>query len=243
MGHSIEKYRLLEVIHKVYMLNGLDVLATQKDLEKILGRSIDLEYLKRVVERFRARNRTTADAAANIMVECLIAAHESKMAHHYNTLRAVAGRERALKSICCNMPVTTTMVNGKKRYYCDKCYHETKTIDVLQKDEIEQKNNALREIREDLKATVENLVKIRDGARLPSLYDIPPQPMQFNFFQGGKIPKFTKEELLAFEQAKNLAPQDREKLVKKVEAQLVDYKLKELEEEGIIPPEDKDEQR
>ena len=62
------------------MLNGLDVLATQKDLEKILGRSIDLEYLKRVVERFRARNRTTADAAANIMVECLIAAHESKMA-------------------------------------------------------------------------------------------------------------------------------------------------------------------
>jgi len=238
MGHSIEKYKLLEVIHKRYLLNGFDILATQKDLEKILGRSVDLEYLKRVAERYRARNRTTADAAANIMVECLMAAHESKMAHHYDTLKAVAGRERALRSICCNMPVTIKEGDAGIIYWCDKCHRKTKTIDVLQKDEIEQKNIALREIREDLKATIESLVKIRDGGRLPAFHDLPAQPMQFNFFQEGKAPKFTKEELAAFDQAKNLPPQDREKLVKKIESKLLDDKLKELEEEGIIPPED-----
>ena len=244
------EFKMLAVVERLYTLNRFDVLKTHEDMEEMFAREIDLAWLRGVTKRMRLKMRRdyTPENALLLMVQDLMQLHSFKMEHYYATVRAVMNRERQLLSICHKAPVTVQdNEDDTTQYFCDKCLKETKTLDVLSENELRMKHEALKEIREDMAATVKCVLDIRDGGKLPEWLKGVQQNNQFNF--GVRQPEFqikesdfSKEELLAFKAMENMAPQDREKIVKKVQSQLVKAQLKELEESGMIPPEEETKQ-
>lgn len=241
MGHSIQEYKFIESLTKIIILNRFDVCAAHEDAERYFNREIGINYVKNAIDKMKRRgNRKTAEASADSMAALLIQTHESLMAHQYHMLHVLHNKEVSLVSTCCHMPVLKETRHEVSKYYCMKCHIGTRPIEIINETVIEMKRGLLKDIREDMESITKLILDIRDGKTYRGLSDFPPPNQnlqQVNVYRD-KESVLTADERKALEMAKYLPPQDREKIIKKIENIILDEKLKELEEEGILPPED-----
>ncbi len=140
--------------------------------------------------------------------------------------------------MCCRMPLKKVEVDGGERHYCLKCNHETPPLEIINETTIAIKLKVLKDISENDKALAQLILDLRDGKTCRGLSDFPPPSPSVNSLPPIDPRRFSKEEMLGFKTMEFMSPQDREKVVKKVEWLLVQHKLKELEDRGILPPEE-----
>lgn len=226
MGHSIEQYEFLEKVRKIILLNRFDVNAVIEDTKKLLGREVDDKYIKGIIGRLKRRgNREAIEKAGGGIATYLFEGHESRMIQYHDTLRVIRGKEISIVSFCCGMPIKKDGLPGSEQLYCLKCKSKTEALEVVNEAVIDIKRNLLKDIRDDVKETIQAYLSIRDGKTYRGLSDFEPpktsdeQPIKY------KQVELTQESQQIVEVMKAMLPHQREVVLNMIQAKLVDEKL------------------
>jgi hypothetical protein len=251
---NIEKYSWDSRIKELYYKHNGEFRYIVEDLAKEMGRDIDTKHVYYVVERIRKGVSLEAlYEALAVMVPNIIQGRRSRVGHLYKLLRSFENKEQMVMSACCKEQVSVVEGVTETSYYCKKCKKKTKPVVMTQEQNVEIIRNVIKDLQAQDDSIIKNLTDMRGDKKEQERSQLQQQQLNLHLYGvvGGskgrrghkghkKDVELTKTNRQVVEDMRNMLPQDREKLLKTIEAQLVDEKLKEL---GFVDEEGKEEEK
>lgn len=231
---NIEKQLLYERVEALYHKHNHDFDLMRQDLSFEKGRDIPIYYLYNVWRRIEAKTAIEVgygSQASEFMVKNAIAGHRARCQYLYEMLRRYNSTDRILVSMCHEYPVTEVGRGRNKQYFCAKCNTRTKPFLQTQKQEVDIQLAIIKRIEEDFNNTL-RAVSEAAKTRVESGHPMNQEVSLHLHGVGGRGGEkrrskvvLTKENQKLVEDMRYMLPQDREKILKNIQAQLVDDEL------------------
>ena len=221
MSKEIEKFRSEEVIRIAFLKHRGDVLKIAAETGH------DLTYVKKITSKIKKRQQRDVDRlVANDIARAILCGAEQREHIYLTYLNSLEGKETALVSQCCNVPV--------KKYPYDDIYNCTKCLKTCGTKVIEKREiyglvlKFAAELRKESKFLMDFAIKMGFTDKIePPVTKI----TQYNVALPGSVLTDDKD-VKILRSLELLSGPERQQLRRKLTQEIVDAKFEEKNESG-----------
>lgn len=227
MSNNIVKYRLEEKIRFLLLRHPKNLDRVCKEASEYAGRDVPVSVVTKVLEKFRkSQGKDVRLWVACNLAQQIIQGSQERLAKLEAMYQQWDGKEEALESVCCCAPVTKhEPADGSPPYYrCVKCNVVCGTAVVRALNLENLKLRLIKDMRQESAHMIKFAKEMGFVATTPEEPVNPPTSQNYIFVNNSDKPKKISSDMIIdaemAQEAKDLPPMEREKLLRDLDSML-----------------------
>ena len=239
MSNSIVKFRLEEKIRFLLLRHPKNLDRVAKEASDYVGRDVPVSIVVKVLEKFRkSQGKDVRLWVACNLAQQIIQGSQERLAKLEAMYQYWDGKEEALESVCCRAPITKyEPMDGSPPYYrCVKCDITCGTRVIRALDLENLKLRLIKDMRQESTHMIKFAKDMGFVATTPEASTLPTS-QNYIFVNNSDKPKKISSDMIIdaemAQEAQDMPPMEREKLLRDLDNLLIEASENTKEEVGL----------